>query len=322
MDTSSNSSVGGAHVGSWSALEALEVGLGRFADHVQQTMERAFRSLRQSQAIVEQRRHHAERSVAAARAAYETCDVEEDDVDYYMSELQEAEEELEEAERRSEQLDLAAMAFQSQVARFRGMTNDVLPAARHFLREKSGLLREIHAVPLDSVMPTTSTITYSVPVESLSGQTDPRTTASGDGFTDCALPRGFVWVALEDIDLDGELRGVRSPSAFEKVPYDVMRRGLEIFRARVLPQMRKDLAAATSDYFHRQDQTAGLDYEHGLQRIYDAFFAHTDYIYLTRGRDQAKFTVQSGRHRIKVAFDLGWPAIPVQVKDLKNRAKS
>jgi hypothetical protein len=321
MESSTTDSAGGAHVGSWSALEALEGSLARFADHAQRSVERASRGLRRFQAAVEQRRRQAERSVDAARAAYEECDVEEDDVDYYSSQLQAAEEELEEAERRCDEFERAAEVFHGQVRTFHGMVKDTVPAARHFLREKIGLLHEIHAVPLEGVTPAAATIRASSRLKSPAENTGHQATEASDGFSGCPLPRGFVWVPLGDIDLGGELRNVLSPSAFQKVPYDVMRRGLERFRAEILPQVRKNVAAATSDYFGRQDHTAGADYEHGLQRIYDAFFGSSDYIYLVRGRDQAKFTVQSGRHRIKVALDLGWRAIPVQVKDLKGKAR-
>ena len=54
-----------------------------------------------------------------------------------------------------------------------------------------------------------------------------------------------------------------------------------------------------------------------LQQIYDAFF-NKEYVYLERRRGQEKFDITNGRHRIRIALDLGSDAIPARVKDLRS----
>jgi hypothetical protein len=70
------------------------------------------------------------------------------------------------------------------------------------------------------------------------------------------------------------------------------------------------------DAFRDLDEKSGVTYENGLLRIYEAFFGQQDYIYLERPRGSSSFSITNGRHRVKVAQDLGWDAIPARVKDL------
>ena len=55
----------------------------------------------------------------------------------------------------------------------------------------------------------------------------------------------------------------------------------------------------------------------GLLRVYEAFFGD-DVIHLGRGRRDKLFGVDSGRHRIKVAMDAGWTAVPVKMSDFRE----
>jgi hypothetical protein len=103
---------------------------------------------------------------------------------------------------------------------------------------------------------------------------------------------------------------VQDQAAYEKVPYQEMRRGFDALRNDLLPALSGDNLGA-AEVFARRDAEAGVSYEHGLQRVYDAFFGN-DPIYLSRGADTELCTVTSGRHRIKAAIDAGWTAVPVK----------
>ena len=305
-------------VGSWSDLEKLERGLTRFKDSAQQSIGRIEYGSRQVEFLLEEKRRAAEAAVDEARAAYETCDPEEDDVDAYLRALQNAERELTETRSRNSQFRQSHEAIQARFAKFRTILTDTIPAGSHFLRQKLELLKQGQEIPFDVERGAPSPGSSALHVQPLPSVTCPGTTFGPDGFGTCPLPRGFVWIPLGDIDLEQELREVQTPATFQKIPYETMRRGLEIFRTEILPWVRDKLTNNLSEHFGRMDRDSGASYENGLQRIYEAFFGQHDYIYLVRGRNQLKFTVQNGRHRIKAAQDLGWPAVPVQVKDLRQ----
>ena len=92
--------------------------------------------------------------------------------------------------------------------------------------------------------------------------------------------------------------------------------GLRRLAAEILPRINANPDTLDRDSFRSLDETTGERYEDGLQSIYEAFFCE-EFVYLERQRGQEQFEITNGRHRIKVALDLGWDAIPARVKDLK-----
>jgi hypothetical protein len=67
----------------------------------------------------------------------------------------------------------------------------------------------------------------------------------------------------------------------------------------------------TGDDFARVDAERGYDYEHGYQRIYDAFYG-TDAIRLD-GSAGGQHTVVNGYHRLYVARQLGITSVPARI---------
>jgi len=203
------------------------------------------------------------------------------------------------------------------ISRLRPLSEGHIPMARKFLMDKVNLLRSYQAVRLD-----------------LDGTTDPPSQiargdakSSGRGLsswadiTQVALPGGFVWVRLNEIALKDELKNVRDAGDFSKVAYDEMKIGAQHFIEHVLPFVHKDKSVATSEYFAELDRKAGVSYADGTQRVFEAFLGRWSPIYLCRGPEGGQYTVTNGRHRIKVASDLGWLAVPAQVKDVSNHAR-
>lgn len=68
----------------------------------------------------------------------------------------------------------------------------------------------------------------------------------------------------------------------------------------------------TGEDFADRDRAAGLDYEHGQQRIYDLFHGSSP-IHVTKDGDQ--YDIIDGRHRIFAAKELGMESIPAHVKE-------
>jgi len=136
-------------------------------------------------------------------------------------------------------------------------------------------------------------------------------------LTQYALPPGFRWIPLDEIEVE-----YVPESAFHKVNSNTMHEGLARL-GEVLECLQERLTEPFTDnsvYFMRLDRRAGRTYEAGLQRVYEAFFGH-DRIRLSRIKGSTRWTIDNGRHRIQVARALGWqaiPAEPVEVEWEKN----
>jgi hypothetical protein len=76
----------------------------------------------------------------------------------------------------------------------------------------------------------------------------------------------------------------------------------------VLPAVRR---GAGGEDFARMDAERGLDYEHGYQRVYEAFFGD-DSLRLD-ARAGGTYGVTNGYHRIKVAAELGLRTLPARI---------
>jgi len=204
-------------------------------------------------------------------------------------------------------------AFAAQETRFERLLDQALPKSQEFLTTRIGHLRTYGAVQLelDTGAATPGCVSESAP-QSAGAVSSP----DPEKLTDHPLPDGFVWVPLTEISKT-RLAEITSEEDYRKVPYATMVAGLRRLAAEVLPRLRQDPNALDRDTFHGLDQAAGESYENGLERVYEAFFCK-DYIYLERPRDQETFEIANGRHRIRVAQDLGWEAIPARIKDLRS----
>jgi len=146
---------------------------------------------------------------------------------------------------------------------------------------------------------------------------EPPATAIGLDLTKYAMPAGYHWIPLEEIRQEEVL----SKNEFRKVDRATMVRGMAALPV-VLEQMQGRLAlgrAEISSYFRRLDRQAGRSYEEGLQRVYDAFFGNDDHIRLSRFRGDPFWAITNGRHRIQIARELGWRAIPAVAEEVDHR---
>jgi len=84
----------------------------------------------------------------------------------------------------------------------------------------------------------------------------------------------------------------------------------------LLQDRLEETFAENSAYFFSLDQQAGVSYANGLLRVYEAFFG-SEPIHLSRVKGAPQWTVGNGRHRILVAKELGWKAIPAQTVEVE-----
>jgi len=204
-------------------------------------------------------------------------------------------------------------AFLVQATQFGCLLDQALPKSHELLMIRIGDLRTYGAMQPDSVVSTAAKGSVSGLFPLPSGEVF---TPSPVKLTEHRLPDGFVWVPLAEISED-ELAGIASQAGYKKVPYATMVTGLRRLATEILPRISANPNTLDRDSFRSLDETAGESYEDGLQRIYEAFFCN-DFVYLERRRGREKFEVTNGRHRIRVALDLGWEAIPARTKDLRS----
>jgi len=115
---------------------------------------------------------------------------------------------------------------------------------------------------------------------------------------------GIINVPLSEIREPDEI----DSSSFRKVSETDMRRGLLLLQD-ILPEVEKG-PGANRDYWAMKDSQMGLDYEHGYQRIYEAFYG-TDGIRVEQVGES--YSVTNGRHRIHLAKQLGISTLPMKV---------
>ncbi len=69
---------------------------------------------------------------------------------------------------------------------------------------------------------------------------------------------------------------------------------------------------ANSDYWAKHDRQQGLDYEHGYQRVYEAFYGN-DAVRLNKDGD--RYDIVNGRHRVWLAKRMDIGALPARVTE-------
>jgi hypothetical protein len=134
-------------------------------------------------------------------------------------------------------------------------------------------------------------------------------------LTHYALPPGFRWIPLDEIEIEH-----LPESEFHKVSSDTMRVGMEKL-GEVLERLQERLTEPFTDnsiYFMRLDRQAGRSYEEGLLRVYEAFFGQ-DHIRLRRIKGSSHWIIEKGRHRIQVARALGWKAVPAEAVEVEGQ---
>jgi hypothetical protein len=132
-------------------------------------------------------------------------------------------------------------------------------------------------------------------------------------LTHYALPPGFRWIPLDEIEIEHI-----PESEFHKVSSNTMQEGLARL-GEVLERLQERLTEPFTDnsiYFMRLDRQAGRANEEGLLRVYEAFFGQ-DHIHLTRIKGSTRWRIDNGKHRIQVARALGWQAIPAEAVEVE-----
>ena len=297
-------------------LADLESSIRRFGARSADGLAAVCAEFEQRRRALADQEEEARCEVDRCRRALEDQDDNQQD-DGAEADLEEAEARLEGIRRWTGEVDERFGWFGREAARFQGLLEDRVPAAACFLQEKVGHLRDYHAIGLDQpdVAAGPSPLGATVPAPGSAPCNDRKDDLVELRLADYSLPRGFKWVPLSEIDLPKELEGLSSREDFRKVPYEAMREGCLRLKNEVLPRLQLPMTGSANDCFRELDSARGVPYSEGLLRVYEAFFGQHDFVYFVRRTPGGPLDIVNGRHRVKMAVDLGWDAVPAQVKE-------
>jgi hypothetical protein len=220
---------------------------------------------------------------------------------------------LQEARDRVSRIEGAVDRVRNSLRRYKSCARDLDEARRGLLMGASGYLSErILAVERYLALRPDGNAT---PVRSASVGASG---AAGDlyplqSMVDTPLPKGFMWVPIAEIVEPLPV----DPSEWKKgTSKEEMQIGLNTFRRDMMPIFARGDPAAHDD-FRALDQklgrmSSGPVRADSLMHLYEVFFGG-DPIAVDRGTGGKGFSVNSGRHRISVAKELGWTHVPARL---------
>ncbi len=120
------------------------------------------------------------------------------------------------------------------------------------------------------------------------------------------VDRGVIDVPVADLP---EPEGVSGPQDFDHhISWENARSAAER-----LPDIQAEMRAGkTADDFSADDQQNGLDYTHGKRGVYDLFYGNDP---VAVDKNDAGYSINSGRHRIYAAKAVGLESIPARVME-------
>lgn len=295
--------MGEANLHSLQSVADLDDALGRYADRATKCLERVEANLRWQLSELAQRREEAEGQVRACRskcASGSDQDDEEADREY-----REAKDRLQQIRRWERRTLEAEQTYRAVASRFERTLTDQIPKAQVTLRAKSADVSAYLAVQLDGdLLPSSQTVSPRAD----QGAAPNTETPQLDAIVRFSLPAGFRWVSLEHISRRDDLG---PKEGFSKVSENDMRRVFGTLRRQLLPYLQLHMEA-NAGTFREIDGLTAAGIPKARQLAYEVFFGDGA-IVLDWFEAYAAFSVTNGRHRIKVARDLGWPAVPARV---------
>lgn len=304
-----------AEVLSVQALRDLDDALARFAAQALQVPDAVAPEIKKRVMALEERRYEAAREVRYWEERYGEAE-DDEDTNYIARRLEEAESELRNIECWQRRVEESLSAHQSAMASLKRLATDHTTKARTFLFQKEAELQAYLAAQPSHESPVSAGASTAQPDVMVSPST--RTANDAASVDNLPLPKGFRWVPLEEID-QSRLPGRKD---FPEGSYGEFRHRLNLLRRKVLPVL-KSKAHADRDHYHELDRRSGrvrqgLVHPDSLGRTYELFFGE-DHIHLDRRVGDPRFDVTNGGHRIKVAKDLGWPAVPALAVETERK---
>jgi hypothetical protein len=308
------------NVTSFEALQMLEARINRFSSRVSDALDEVEHVIQRKMESLDHIVLERKREVARWQRAYDEADPEDDDISYFSRRLDDAQEELDKAKRWRRRVEQAYATYAGKAKEARSLCTSNAARARAVLKEKIESLHEyanlkvesVTGIPVgsDSQAPGIGGAVFAVAEEMIGRGFDTLET-SVELLTNFLLPTGFTWIGLDRIETGG-LVEVPGDDEFRKLPKSDMIEGINLLRTRILPAIQNDPSGANEDYFSELDRQEGRIGANSLRNIYDAYF-RGEAMRVEPIGDGAHYRIDHGRHRLKIATELGWPAIPAKI---------
>lgn len=286
-----------------SALTDLDQALGRFVDRSKGCLEAVQASVQHHMNEFADRLSEAKRQIRVCQVNLaEASDAERDEAERLLDEAMERYRLVTRWLARAED---ACQAYRRVARPFEAIANEHIPRAQHKLRTKHDEAADYLVLQVEG---TAQIIQRAVPMPTTPTAPAVDKMRKLDSIVEFPLPPEFRWVSLEHISRRDDLR---SDEGFDKVGEHDVRRVFGTLQRKVLPFLESHPEANGLTFLDLDGYT-----EEGAlkprQKAYEVFFGQ-DAIVLDGPLADGTFSVTNGRHRIKVARDLGWPAVPVRV---------
>lgn len=226
---------------------------------------------------------------------------------YRLSELVAKRTELERILRLSKDLSRAQRNYQQKSRRMEHAISELLPSVKLFLSQVIEDLQSYMSVPSSGY------------VSNLLGDGHIKASVQSTLKVKSALPENqhvmlpphFSWLNVDEIE----------PTDFldesSKISNDQLRIAFQLLDYSILPAFKMFGRTIGKDWFYAQDQAKGLMPNEGLEIVYSSFFGVDAIVIDRRENASSVYRIINGRHRIAIARDLGWAAVPVIYTDIK-----
>jgi exonuclease VII small subunit len=247
---------------------------------------------REAESQAEQAVNSVERSFEFAKAAEQNALVAKEKV---IEETSAAEQMLAAAREAISMTDEAAVRLRDADSA-EELTQRYAHGGRRELEHRVRLLREIDTPDLnDSV------------AGSGRGSADGRSVSVVEARRSTWIAGGIKFVNVADLPDPEDISG---PADFKKATVTEIRSGIE--KLQEMKPLIESGVGATSDYWAEYDKERKLEYAEGYKKVYEVFYGN-DCIKVNK--DQNSYDVDSGRHRIWVAKQMGVEQLPMRVQE-------
>ncbi len=297
----------GVEVRSFEDLKKLSTSLARFSEQAAIATHDFERRIGLAKEELAGRISRLRHQVSCLQEAIEEAE-QDDKKQRLVYQLEETEEMLRWARYAMNKLHQHEQSYRARASGFKNLVGEETKKARHLIAEILSDLEQYVASGEGSP----ATGSYGATRGSTAAASKVDFAANQNKFTDigyCSdsnLPGGFRWVSLDEIDM-GE---ISDELEFKKISRAEMDEGLEILKNEIAPAF-EEKPACGSEYFFEEDKKAGLEIYEGKQRVYDAFFGES-HIRLEKRTTDFHYGITNGRHRILLAREKGWKAIPAR----------
>jgi hypothetical protein len=192
-------------------------------------------------------------------------------------------------------------SYRKQARRLTGLLNEDAPKATSQLSQKIAILQAYAQMSSTTLVDSFST-TKSPAAQGMHQSVDGRSFVEDEAV---------IFVPISQIDMSRDMDHVKGPGDFHKTSYEEMVAGFRKLQEVVQPAVEK---GHDVDYFREMDQELGLDYEHGYQRIYEAFYGDSSIRLEKIGN---VYRIINGAHRLWVAKRLNIQNVPARVVEVE-----